>query len=184
MPGQGWQCSKARGQWGERMAEDVLRLAGFIEHVNYEKQVSVDDGTGIPDYTFLLPKGHVLYMDVKFPLAAYLRYLEASTDAERAAHCSAFLRDVKVRVKELAARQYSGSGRRAFGEVLLFIPNETISGFIHEHEPSLIEDALGQGIVLCLIDQLRGEPLLLDGNGREARRRFQQPAPPWSTSGL
>ena len=141
--------TKARGQWGERMAEDVLRLAGFIEHVNYEKQVSVDDGTGIPDYTFLLPKGHVLYMDVKFPLAAYLRYLEASTDAERAAHCSAFLRDVKVRVKDLAARQYSGSGRRAFGEVLLFIPNETISGFIHEHEPSLIEDALGQGIVLC-----------------------------------
>ena len=30
--------SKTRGQWGERMAEDVLRLAGFVEHVNYEKQ--------------------------------------------------------------------------------------------------------------------------------------------------
>lgn len=27
-----------RGQWGERMAEDVLRLAGFIEGVNYVKQ--------------------------------------------------------------------------------------------------------------------------------------------------
>ena len=26
--------TKARGQWGERMAEDVLRLAGFIENVN------------------------------------------------------------------------------------------------------------------------------------------------------
>ena len=33
---------KARGQWGERMAEDVLRLAGFIEHVNYEKQTAVE----------------------------------------------------------------------------------------------------------------------------------------------
>ena len=32
---------KARGQWGERMAEDVLRLAGFVEHVNYEKQTAV-----------------------------------------------------------------------------------------------------------------------------------------------
>ena len=30
--------TKARGQWGERMAEDVLRLAGFIEGVNYLKQ--------------------------------------------------------------------------------------------------------------------------------------------------
>ena len=25
----------ARGQWGERMAEDVLRLAGFVDGVNY-----------------------------------------------------------------------------------------------------------------------------------------------------
>ena len=25
---------QARGQWGERMAEDVLRLAGFVENVN------------------------------------------------------------------------------------------------------------------------------------------------------
>ena len=33
------------GQWGERMAEDVLRLAGFVENVNYVKQTQVDGGT-------------------------------------------------------------------------------------------------------------------------------------------
>ena len=60
------------------MAEDVLRLAGFTEHVNYRKQTQVGGGTGRPDYTFDLPKGHVLYMDVKFPLASYLRYLEVA----------------------------------------------------------------------------------------------------------
>jgi len=140
---------KVRGQWGERMADDVLRLAGFVEHVNYEKQVSVEDGTGIPDFTFLLPKGHVLYMDVKFPLAAYLRYLDANTDAERSAQRAGFLRDVRLRIKELAGRQYSGGGRSAIGEVLLFIPNEAISGFIHEHDSALVDDALRQGIVLC-----------------------------------
>ena len=26
--------TKVRGQWGERMAEDVLRLAGFLEKIN------------------------------------------------------------------------------------------------------------------------------------------------------
>ena len=62
--------SNARGQWGERMAEDVLRLAGFHEGVNYHKRTAVvGEGTGIPDFTFLLPKGHVLFMDVKFPMA-------------------------------------------------------------------------------------------------------------------
>ena len=33
---------QARGQWGERMAEDVLRMAGFIENVNYTKQGQID----------------------------------------------------------------------------------------------------------------------------------------------
>ncbi len=141
--------SKARGQWGERMAEDILRRAGFIEHVNYEKQVSVEGGRTIPDFTFFLPKGQVLYMDVKFPLAAYLRYLEAGSDAERDAHRAAFLRDVRLRVKELALRDYAAAGPRSVDEVLLFLPNETVSGFIHEHDPALLDDALAQRVVLC-----------------------------------
>ena len=29
---------KARGAWGERMAEDVLRRAGMVEGINYRKQ--------------------------------------------------------------------------------------------------------------------------------------------------
>ena len=141
---------KARGQWGERMAEDVLRLAGFLEHVHYEKQTAVEGTRVLPDYTFLMPKGHVLYMDVKFPLSAYLRYLEAGTDAERQAHREAFLRDVRARVRELAQREYGTVGERpAVDYVLLFLPNETVSGFVHEHDPELVEHALGQKVVLC-----------------------------------
>ena len=49
------------------MAEDVLRLAGFVEHINYEKQTAVEGGRSIPDFTFKLPKDHVLYMDVEVP---------------------------------------------------------------------------------------------------------------------
>ena len=141
---------KVRGQWGERMAEDVLRLAGFIEHVNYEKQTAVEGGRGLPDFTFTLPKGHVLYMDVKFPLAAYVRFLEAGTDAERAAHRDTFLRDVRLRVKELADRDYPNqSARPAVDYVLLFLPNETVSAFIHENDPGLVEHALGKKVVIC-----------------------------------
>ena len=40
--------SKTRGQWGERMAEDVLRLAGFVEGVQYRKQKAVAQGTRHP----------------------------------------------------------------------------------------------------------------------------------------
>ncbi len=73
---------KARGQWGERMADDVLRAAGLIEGVSYRKQTAIAGGT-IPDVTFLLPQGdRVLHMDVKFPIDNYLRALEADTALE------------------------------------------------------------------------------------------------------
>ncbi len=143
--------SNARGQWGERMAEDVLQRAGFHPGVNYVKRTAVTgDGHGIPDFTFLLPKGHVLFMDVKFPMAAYLRFLDATTEAERSAHRAVFVRDVRARVRELAKREYAESDDRpAVDNVLLFVPNETLAAFIHESDGALVDEALGLHIVLC-----------------------------------
>jgi DNA recombination protein RmuC len=140
----------ARGQWGERMAEDVLRLAGFVENVNYSKQSQLEGASGRPDFTFQLPKGHELYMDVKFPMAGYLRYLDANTDTERQTHRSAFVRDVRARVRELARRDYAReSARQSVDYVLMFLPNEQLTGFIHESDPALIDDAMGQRVVMC-----------------------------------
>jgi DNA recombination protein RmuC len=141
---------QARGNWGERMAEDVLRLAGFQENLNYVKQTQIEGGTGRPDYTFPMPKGHALYMDVKFPMASYLRYLEVDTNAEREVHLKRFLQDVRLRVRELAKRDYSGeSDQPSVDYVLLFIPNEQLTGFIHEHDAALLDEAMGQKVVLC-----------------------------------
>jgi DNA recombination protein RmuC len=138
---------KARGQWGERMADDVLRTAGMLEGVNYRKQRAIAGGT-IPDFTFFLPRGVELHMDVKFPVDNYLRHLEATTDAERDATCSAFLRDVRNRIKELALRGYADPSTTP-GFVLLFIPNESVYAFIQEHDRQVSDIALGQGVVLC-----------------------------------
>jgi DNA recombination protein RmuC len=41
------------GQWGVRMAEDVLRLIGFVEGINYTRQKSMDGSSARPDFTFL-----------------------------------------------------------------------------------------------------------------------------------
>jgi DNA recombination protein RmuC len=142
--------SRARGQWGERMAVDVLRTAGFLEGVNYRTQLTLEGG-GRPDITFLLPRDRVLHMDVKFPIDNYLRVLEcagAERDDEREHATKAFLRDVRARVKELTARSYVDPDDTV-GYVLLFIPNEAVYGFVHEHDPTLLDDALAQNVVLC-----------------------------------
>jgi DNA recombination protein RmuC len=138
---------KARGQWGERMADDVLRLAGFVEGVNYLRQAPLPGGT-VPDVTFLLPGDLVLHMDVKFPVDNYLRALEATGPAEQAAAEQAFLRDVRQRVKEIAGRGYVDPATTV-DHVLVFIPNEAVYGFVHEHDPGLIDVALRQKVVLC-----------------------------------
>src|SRR5262245_11849461 len=140
--------SKARGQWGERMAEDVLRLAGFLEGVNYRKQRTLDSA-GRPDYTFLLPNGLVLHMDVKFPLDNFLRYSDAATDIERARYRDQFLRDVRDRVKELTTRGYLDAREETVDCLLLFIPNEAVYAFVQEQDRAVIDDALRHKIVLC-----------------------------------
>ena len=138
---------KARGQWGERMADDVLRLAGMVEGVTYRKQTGIEGGS-IPDVTFLLPGGRVMHMDVKFPVDNYLRHLEADTETDRENAAKAFLKDVRGRVKELSTRGYIDADS-TLDEVLLFIPNESVWAFIHERDPQLIDVALGQKVVLC-----------------------------------
>lgn len=141
--------SKARGQWGERMAEDVLQLAGFVEGIQYRKQTAVAGGTGIPDFTFLLPRGVVLYMDVKFPLDNYLRYLDAESELDQRRYRDVFLKDVRSKVKELAGRAYQSSDADTVDCVLLFIPNEQLYGFIQEQDGAVLEHALGHKIVMC-----------------------------------
>ena len=46
--------NRARGQWGERMAEDMLQFMGLVEGVNYITQSAIEAGTR-PDFTFLFP---------------------------------------------------------------------------------------------------------------------------------
>jgi DNA recombination protein RmuC len=122
---QALSSTKARGQWGERMAEDVLHLAGFIENINYSKQKTLEGGTR-PDFTFFMPREMKLNMDVKFPLDNYLRHLDADAERDRSKFRDDFLRDVKNKIKEVTSREYINPEENTVDYVLLFIPNDQI----------------------------------------------------------
>ena len=141
--------SRVRGQWGERMADDVLRLIGFVEGVNYLKQATVDESGSRPDFTFLLPHDLKLNMDVKFPLDNYLKCIEAETSEAEEQFRRLFVRDVRARLKEVVTHDYIDPGQKTLDYVLVFIPNEQIYQFIHEQDSTLIEYALTSKVVLC-----------------------------------
>ena len=141
--------SKARGIWGERMADDILRACGLQEGVQYLKNRVQDNSVTRPDFTFLLPDEHKVHMDVKFPLDNYLRMINAAEKAEKERFKTEFLRDVKSRIKEIQKRDYINPSEKTLDYVLLFIPNEQVYGFVHESLPGLIDEALAQKVVLC-----------------------------------
>lgn len=141
--------NRERGQWGERVALEILELAGFIEGINFTQQATIQ-GTGKrPDFTFMLPNGLVLNMDSKFPLDNYSRCVNAGNDADRQTHRTAFLRDVRTQIKQVVGREYINVEQSTVDCALMFIPNESVMRFIHEEDPQLVNDALKSKVILC-----------------------------------
>lgn len=141
--------SQKRGQWGERVVEDMLRAAGFIENINYSKQ-NKDEVGKKPDYQLMMPPNRVLLMDVKFPLDQYALHFQATNDQLRTQAKTEFVKAVRGHVDTLAKRDYiTNAKEEALDYVLMFLPNESISGFVHEADPTLIDYALGKKVVLC-----------------------------------
>ncbi|MQY63748.1 MAG: DNA recombination protein RmuC, partial [Calditrichaeota bacterium] len=129
-----------RGMWGERMVEDILNVMGLEEGINYKAQMTMSSGER-PDYTFLLPKGKKVNLDVKFPIDQYERYLTAESDAWAEGAKKQFLSDVKNHVKDVASRGYIDPESGTVDYVMVFIPNESIYGFIHQNDPDLLDFA-------------------------------------------
>ncbi len=137
-----------RGRWGERMAEDILKSAGFMENVNYYRQKTLKTSGSRPDYTFIMPNGAILNMDVKFPLENYLKYLDETEDAAAKTRASAFAKDVKERIKEVSGRDYIDPAENTLDFAMLFIPNEQIFGFMMEKCPDVLDFAFEKKVAL------------------------------------
>ena len=141
--------TRVRGQWGERMAEDILRLAGFVENINYVKQ-KVQEGVNTrPDYTFFLPRDMKVNMDVKFPRDNYDKYINEGDEAKKESYKQQFLKDTRQRIKEVKTRDYINPTENTVDYVLVFIPIEQIYCFINESDNTLIDEAMKNKVILC-----------------------------------
>ncbi|MEW6162582.1 MAG: DNA recombination protein RmuC [Nitrospirota bacterium] len=141
--------SRKRGEWGERMAEDIIRLVGMVEGINYIKQKAIDISAGRPDYTFLLPNNLKINMDVKFPLDNYMHYLNATSEHEKRRYRDELLRNAKGMIKQVTTRDYINPSDNTVDYVIVFIPNEQVYSFINEADTTIMDEALRQKVILC-----------------------------------
>ncbi len=141
--------SKKRGEWGERMAEDILRLVGLVEGINYIKQKTLEGSSGRPDYTFYLPNSLKINMDVKFPLENYQNYLDAQTEHDKKRYREELLKNAKTMIRQVTNRAYIDTADNTVDYVIVFIPNEQVYSFMNEADPTIMDEALKQKVILC-----------------------------------
>lgn len=130
--------NKLRGNWGERAAEDILRYAGFLEGVHYSKQTAGATGT-IPDFTLFLPDKRKVNIDVKFPFSNLQAYQEAESEEQRREYKNRFSQDIKTKIREVTSRSYISEEENTLDYVILFVPSETIYGFINEYLHDVVD---------------------------------------------
>ena len=141
--------SDTRGRWGELQLRRIIEMIGLSEHMSFvEQKQQQGEGTGKPDVTIFLPGERVLYIDSKAPMSAYLDAVEETDPIRRAEHLESHAKALKLHVKTLSNRAYSND-ESALNYVIMFVPTESSLAAACEINPSLIEDAVSNGVVVA-----------------------------------
>jgi len=141
--------NQVRGQFGEQVAEDLLKMAGFVKGVDYEFNKKQEGSQTRPDFAVFLPDGTRINVDSKFPYANLQNMSEAEDKVTKTKYMKDFEKDVKEKIKQVTTRDYINPTDKTVDFVILFIPNEMIFSFIYEKMPDIVESAMQSRVVLA-----------------------------------
>ncbi len=138
--------NQQRGEWGERIIEDLLKANGLIEGIHYERQKQLAGGSFRPDIVLILPDSKYVAVDVKFPLSAMQKLAVSENKAQTAIHLKQFAVDLKQKITQVA--KYINPELQTLDYAILFVPNEMVFSFINQELPEMIDEALRRRVLL------------------------------------
>ncbi|MBU1119883.1 DNA recombination protein RmuC [Patescibacteria group bacterium] len=141
--------NQLRGQFGEQVADDLLKMAGFVRGVDYEFNKEQAGSETRPDFCVFLPDGTRINIDSKFPYSNLQKMTETDDKEMKEKFRVQFERDVKDKMKQVTTRDYINPEDKTVDFVILFIPNEMIFSYIYEKMPELSQAAMASKIVFA-----------------------------------
>lgn len=141
-----------RGQWGQFSLRRIVELAGMTEHCDFNEQVSVnlEESRQQPDMVVHLPGGTQVVIDSKVVLQAYRdEYLTASDESARKTALEKHAQQMRKHVSDLSAKNYWSQFLNAPEFVVMFVPGEPFVSAACEADPQLIEDAIGNRVIIA-----------------------------------
>ncbi len=141
--------NQLRGQFGEKVAEDLLKMAGFVKGQNYEFNKEQSGSETRPDFSIFLPDGTRINVDAKFPYSNLQQSLKTEDKAEKEKYRKLFEQDIKQKIKQVTSRDYINPEDKTVDFVILFIPNEMIFSYIYDKLNDVWQEAMEKKVIFA-----------------------------------
>lgn len=147
-----------RGRWGEIQLKNCIDMAGISDYSDIQMQDAhtSEEKKVIPDMTVKMPGGHLVIVDAKTPIDAFLAYLEAKSDEEKKSKLTLHAQHLKDHIKKLSAKEYQNHIKGSADFTVMFLPNESFLYAALESQPDIMEYALKKKILIATPPTLVG----------------------------
>ena len=162
--------NKLQGTWGETILEELLSSQGLTRGIHFDIQPTLSGADGQfvrnengsllrPDVILHLDTRREVIIDAKTSLSAYVSYVNAETEEERARFLKAHVESIRSHVRELARKDYAAFVRppkMSAGYVIMFGPNMGALWTALQAEPDLWRQAARQNVYIADEQSLYG----------------------------